>query len=178
MQAANWKESSKHQTTLVSSRAGQAKLHRQLDKDEYFVAIKWNGSQELRSSDPHSFLLTANDFVVEFSPRRSEQRLPSVSETFAASANHWRRFWSKGGAIELSRSKDPRGLELERRVVLSQYLTGIQCCGSMPPQETGLTVNSWYGKFHLEMHCGMLRTLPCGIDCLYWRRVSVGTTEF
>lgn len=23
---------------------------------------------------------------------------------------------------------------------------------SKPPQETGLTVNSWYGKFHLEMH--------------------------
>jgi hypothetical protein len=22
----------------------------------------------------------------------------------------------------------------------------------LPPQETGLTVNSWYGKFHLEMH--------------------------
>ncbi|HWP43552.1 MAG TPA: glycoside hydrolase family 65, partial [Blastocatellia bacterium] len=28
----------------------------------------------------------------------------------------------------------------------------IQCAGSKPPQETGLTVNSWYGKFHLEMH--------------------------
>jgi hypothetical protein len=37
-------------------------------------------------------------------------------------------------------------------VVLSQYVTAIQCSGSMPPQETGLTVNSWYGKFHLEMH--------------------------
>ena len=37
-------------------------------------------------------------------------------------------------------------------MVLSQYLTAIQCSGSMPPQETGLTVNSWYGKFHLEMH--------------------------
>ena len=36
--------------------------------------------------------------------------------------------------------------------MLSQYLTAIQCAGSMPPQETGLTVNSWYGKFHLEMH--------------------------
>jgi hypothetical protein len=36
--------------------------------------------------------------------------------------------------------------------VLSQYLTAIQCSGSTPPQETGLTVNSWYGKFHLEMH--------------------------
>ena len=46
--------------------------------------------------------------------------------------------------------REPR--ELERRIVLSQYLTAIQCAGSMPPQETGLTCNSWYGKFHLEMH--------------------------
>ena len=65
---------------------------------------------------------------------------------------HWRRFWTEGGAVELGQSKDPRAHELERRVVLSQYLTAIQCSGSRPPQETGLTVNSWYGKFHLEMH--------------------------
>jgi len=36
--------------------------------------------------------------------------------------------------------------------VLSQYLTAIQCAGRFPPQETGLTYNSWEGKFHLEMH--------------------------
>ena len=36
--------------------------------------------------------------------------------------------------------------------MLSQYLTAIQCAGSLPPQETGLTCNSWYGKYHLEMH--------------------------
>jgi protein-glucosylgalactosylhydroxylysine glucosidase len=41
---------------------------------------------------------------------------------------------------------------LERRIVLSLYLTRIQCSGTMPSQETGLTCNSWYGKFHLEMH--------------------------
>ena len=41
---------------------------------------------------------------------------------------------------------------MERRIVLSQYLTRIQCAGSLPPQETGLTCNSWFGKFHLEMH--------------------------
>jgi len=28
----------------------------------------------------------------------------------------------------------------------------IQCAGTYPPQETGLTYNSWYGKYHLEMH--------------------------
>ena len=36
--------------------------------------------------------------------------------------------------------------------MLSQYLTAIQCSGDLPPQETGLTYNSWEGKFHLEMH--------------------------
>jgi hypothetical protein len=36
--------------------------------------------------------------------------------------------------------------------VLAQYLTAIQCAGRYPPQETGLTCNSWEGKFHLEMH--------------------------
>jgi hypothetical protein len=35
--------------------------------------------------------------------------------------------------------------------VLSQYLTAIQN-GSLPPQETGLLCNSWFGKAHLEMH--------------------------
>src|SRR5699024_4990268 len=42
--------------------------------------------------------------------------------------------------------------ELERRIILSQYITKLQCSGSQPPQETGLTYNSWYGKPHIEMH--------------------------
>ena len=50
-----------------------------------------------------------------------------------------------------SHCTDPRAKELERRVVLSQYLLAIQCAGSTPPQETGLTYNSWFGKYHLEM---------------------------
>lgn len=54
--------------------------------------------------------------------------------------------------MRLRDSTDKRAFELERRVVLSQYLTAIQCAGSVPPAETGLTCNSWYGKFHLEMH--------------------------
>src|SRR5262249_55142591 len=78
--------------------------------------------------------------------------LPSAAAAFDESAEHWKRFWTRGGAIELADSRDKRALELERRIVLSQYLTAIQCAGSLPPQETGLTVNSWYGKFHLEMH--------------------------
>ncbi|WP_327581294.1 hypothetical protein OHA25_35630 [Nonomuraea sp. NBC_00507] len=54
--------------------------------------------------------------------------------------------------MELSDSRDDRAPELERRIVLSQYLTAIHCAGSSPPAETGLMTNSWRGRFHLEMH--------------------------
>jgi hypothetical protein len=69
-----------------------------------------------------------------------------------AVADYWKRFWKSGGAIDLSQSKDPRWRELERRIVLSQYLTAIHCSGPTPPQETGMVCNSWFGKHHLEMH--------------------------
>ncbi|WP_254186355.1 hypothetical protein [Paenarthrobacter aromaticivorans] len=80
---------------------------------------------------------------VELSPARS---------VAAASEAYWPEFWSSGGAIELHSTDDPRAKELERRIVLSQYLTAVNCSGSLPPQETGLVCNSWRGRFHLEMH--------------------------
>ena len=70
------------------------------------------------------------------------QVLPSFAETAAASASHWTNFWTNGAAVDFSHCTDPRAKELERRVVLSQYLLAIQSAGSVPPQETGLTYNS------------------------------------
>jgi hypothetical protein len=90
--------------------------------------------------------------VCHFSPAAIVDGPPDFSATRAAAAAHWNNFWSSGGAIDLSQSRDPRWRELERRIVLSQYLTAIQCAGQYPPAETGLTYNSWFGKFHLEMH--------------------------
>ena len=52
---------------------------------------------------------------------------------------------SKAAAIK-------RAAELERRIVLSQYLLAVNCAGAVPPAESGLTYNTWTGKFHLEMH--------------------------
>ena len=95
------------------------------------------------------------------SPVNENEKLPTVSSQpaealstctlFAETASHWQSFWETTGAIDLQESTDPRAEELERRIVLSQYLLAVQCCGSLPPQETGLTCNSWHGKFHLEM---------------------------
>lgn len=157
MQAADWRQPHKHLTTIVRQTPGGAELHRTLDADEYFVALRWSAATFSKKHE-HTFVLEPArasfrcEFAVAFTPRPRQQAVPLARETFAASARHWQRFWNDGAAIELADSRDQRAIELERRVVLSQYLTAIQCSGSLPPQETGLTVNSWYGKFHLEMH--------------------------
>jgi len=158
MQAADWTRPKNHQSRVVAQTEQAVRLQRKLDGDEYQVAVEWTGQALFEIDGTHEFLLTPKGarerftFVVAFSPRPIRASLPNSSATLVASASHWRRFWTNGAAIELSESPDPRAPELERRVVLSQYLTAIQCAGSLPPQETGLTVNSWYGKFHLEMH--------------------------
>jgi hypothetical protein len=87
-----------------------------------------------------------------FSTEKKTSLLPSFAQTKANSNATWKAFWMSGAAIDFFGSTDPRAKELERIVVTSQYLTKIQCAGSFPPQETGLTFNSWYGKPHLEMH--------------------------
>ncbi len=138
-------------------RQNHVDIHRTLDSDEYFVAIGWEGDASFAAADEHQFVLTPSPrgtslkFVTAFSPS-SISTTPDANATFSQCAKHWGSFWRRGAAIELADSRDRRAAELERRVVLSQYLTAIQCAGSKPPQETGLTINSWYGKFHLEMH--------------------------
>lgn len=158
MAAADWEQPGKHQSMLVGRTNAGALIRRTLDADRYFVAINWDGEASLQTEAEHAFLLTPGEqnsrleFVAWFSPRPVSAPPPKAAATLAASAARWKRFWTRGAAVELSESRDRRAPELERRVVLSQYLTAVQCAGSLPPQETGLTVNSWYGKFHLEMH--------------------------
>jgi protein-glucosylgalactosylhydroxylysine glucosidase len=157
MNASDWPSFRKHQSKVTLGNR-MVRIHRQFESDEYYVTIKWEGEASFEENDPHQFTLFpagGNDrlaFVAAFSRQTLNAPMPTAAKSFSASANHWRQFWSTGAAIDLSASKDARAPELERRVLLSQYLTAIQCSGSMPPQETGLTVNSWYGKFHLEMH--------------------------
>jgi hypothetical protein len=156
--AADWTRPEAHRTTLVRSSSTTALLARELDADRYDVALRWSGPARLARQGPHQYLLTpaasrdSLEAVIGFTPEPPTRGLPGFERVRRAAAEHWSRFWSTGGAVDLSGSRDPRWRELERRIVLSQYLTAIQCSGRYPPQETGLTFNSWYGKFHLEMH--------------------------
>lgn len=52
-------------------------------------------------------------------------RAGDAREVFRAAAEHWQRFWESGAAVQLAGTADPRARELERRLVLSQYLTAV-----------------------------------------------------
>ncbi|MEO8563550.1 MAG: glycoside hydrolase family 65 [bacterium] len=155
---ADWSHPELHRTEIAERDRRSVQWHRTLDADEYWVRAGWTDGGSLRTTGPHEFILSpasgtsAFECVFDFSPSRDREVLVSAGATRAASVAHWQRFWSDGGTLDLSGSTDARAPELERRIVLSEYLTAIQCAGTRPPQETGETFNSWFGKSHLEMH--------------------------
>ncbi len=155
--AADWNRPEAHRSEVTFQGKQSAVIERTLDADRYLAVIQWSGDDALSLNTEHAFSLSSPgtdrlEFNAYFLKSVANEPAPSATETFAASKAHWRNFWETGGAVDLSQSKDSRAQELERRIVLSQYLTAVQCRGLYPPAETGLTFNSWYGKFHLEMH--------------------------
>lgn len=159
--AADWNDPGKHQTILHSEGNHQAVIEHIMDATQYFTTVDWMGDASIKKQKIHSYDLTpaqhSSDDTLSFTclfskAKPTERTIPDFQQTKENSIIQWKKFWTTGGAIDLSGSTDPRANELERRIVLSQYLTKIQCDGPWPPQETGLTYDSWFGKFHLEMH--------------------------
>nr|WP_314841453.1 hypothetical protein [uncultured Microbacterium sp.] len=159
-QTDDWDAVEKHESELDVAEPGAAIIHRRLDDTVYSVRLTTTSGRVVRGDTPHLFVLVdcaeEVEVVAEFLSDAPTGRAAGDELSFAdvqdSSGVSWRAFWESGAAVDLSASTDPRAFELERRVVLSQYLTRVHGSGHLPPQETGLVTNSWQGKFHLEMH--------------------------
>jgi hypothetical protein len=156
MSMADWNEPARHTTTFSRTGKDRVDFDRKMDETAYHVRLQLSGA-EFSQRSPHEFMLggtTGNvlEFVCLFSTGTFSSELPSFARSSASSEDAWKGFWREGGAVDLSGSTDRSAAELERRIVLSLYNTAIHCAGSLPSAETGLLFNSWYGKFHLEMH--------------------------
>lgn len=153
--ACNWQADDKHRTQLVTQSDHSAVLERIIDKTVYYISLQWKEPATLREKRKNYWVLESEGNQLTFCCEFLESGKELAKESFAAvadrSAAYWQQFWQTGGIVDFSHCKDKRAKELERRVVLSQWLLAIQCTASTPPQETGLTYNSWFGKFHMEM---------------------------
>jgi hypothetical protein len=149
----------KHKTEITNQTAQSAQLRRTLDDTVYYTSLRWDkgGALQPAPDSPHRFLITAKGngelwLVADFSKAAATDDLASAEDIFDHAASHWKHFWLTGGAIDLSGSKDKRWFELERRIVLSQYLTAVNSAGDFFPAESGLTsVDRWGDQSHLEM---------------------------
>jgi hypothetical protein len=158
----DWTKPDAHTTTIYEEQRAphQVTLNRQVDATRYGARVSWKDTPAalFKQTAPHTFILGSGgagelDVSIAFDqePFRSTL-LFSFDDAQRTSAAAWDDYWMNGAAIDLGNCTDSRAPELERRIVLSQYLTAIHCSGQYPSQETGLLCNSWYGKFHLEMH--------------------------
>ena len=148
-----------HRSTLIPQSPHSAIIRRKMDDVHYQAVLSWDTSARLyRLTDTaHRFVLKPENskelsFTCRFSPdEKTEKTQQSATNTLQASREGWKKYWQSGAAIDLSGSKDPRWKELERRIVLSQYVMRLNEAGLYPPQEAGLVNNGWYGRFHFEM---------------------------
>jgi len=154
----DWENAEKHSTRIIKNDEAGCSLLRQMDDLKYYCNLKYEQKCELKEVSKHHYQIsTADDgdslkILILLSQEPVDLAGYDFQKARQQCEESWERFWTTGGAIDLSESIDSRARELERRIVLSQYLTWIQCVQKYPPQETGLTCNSWHGKFHLEMH--------------------------
>ena len=149
-------------------------LFEYLDDTHYYATLDWTGPATFsrESEKAHTFLLQLQhtstfSFTCCFSPEPVADVTEPVASIERKSAASWEKYWRSGAAVDLSGSKDPRWLELERRIVLSQYLMRANESGLFPPQESGLVNNGWFGRFHFEMiwwhgvHYGLWNRMEC-----------------
>ena len=145
----------KHSTEILESGAGSALVKRVVDEAVYYVGICWSGKAVLSQPAANTLLLTPEGNEWEFSARFTPECPAESPLKFAAAAKSakkmWNSYWKTTGVVDFSACTDERAPGLEKRVVLSQYLMRVQEAQNFPPAETGLTYNTWHGKFHLEM---------------------------
>ncbi|MCW3848895.1 hypothetical protein OF829_16785 [Sphingomonas sp. LB-2] len=151
-----WARDDNHSTRIVRRQASGVLLERRLDGTVYHSAIA-SPEGGVTETGMHRFRVAARagntlTVQVDFNNHSYAELRTDYKPAVAKVTERWRDFWMKGGAIDFSGSTDPRAPELERRVVLSQYLSAVNGAGELPPQEEGLFSNSWNGKFHLEVH--------------------------
>ncbi|HWA87328.1 MAG TPA: hypothetical protein VG710_13960 [Opitutus sp.] len=144
----DWSHPEAHVSRLVQP----GTVEREVSGTRYFAVC----DRPLRPGGAHEFFLEPDQgrrelpFTLQFSPGE-ETRAPTVNQVLARSAAHWEKFWRTGAVADFSGSTNSRAAKIEERIVLSQYLTAVQCASDVPPQESGLTCNTWFGKHHTEM---------------------------
>lgn len=149
-----WNATSNHSTSLKTSGSKLSIVHN-IDDNSYVTTAAWDGEGQVSGPEngTHRYVLTVSgssklNLTASFSP----EELTSIAsfDSLAKDAESWwEAYWNSGAFIDMTASNSTNTTELQRRIILSQYLSAVNSASSYPPQESGLVNNGWYGKFHV-----------------------------
>jgi len=153
----DWDHPDTHATEQIAECPGGFVVRRNIDATQYFVRVQADKNLRMTKHGRHEYRMFAPDtdevlMMVLFSEEPITERPPRLDKLIPEVTSWWQNYWMNGGFVDLTGSRHPKADELQRRIILSQYLTAVNSAGRVPPQEEGLFSNSWNGKFHLEMH--------------------------
>jgi hypothetical protein len=153
--ALDWTHADAHRSTVLEQNDRKLVVEHTRDAARYAMTLASTRALKITHPEAHVFEIAPQsgdtlDVTISFA-QDGEASAPAAGDVLAAAARHWEHYWKSGAAIDFAGSTDPRAKELERRVVLSQYLMGIQMGDTIPASESGLTTSTWYGKHHTEM---------------------------
>ena len=170
----DWTKPETHQTVLKKQTEKLFKLERTVQGTPYDVLVGSTNRIEFKENSTHQFRLSqpgaacleltigfypaskrgVDKFIglyFDSYPKADITDLPTFKTAYVNSTIGWANFWKKSAALDFYGSTDPRAAKIEERVILSRYLMAVQMAGEVPPQESGLTCATWYGKHHSEM---------------------------
>lgn len=155
-----WNETKRHSVTTSGNSPFYLEMKHTLDDIEYYVVAQADFPARRSNPGPgsnrYSYTFSnTNEIVMTVAFSLTGDTFGATySDTADQSSTFWADYWNKGAFIDLvsgNVDNSTARTELQRRIILSQYLTAVNGAGVDPPQESGLVNNGWYGKFHLEM---------------------------
>jgi hypothetical protein len=102
----NWKNESRHQSSVNTSSENNATIRHQLDSTLYFILLNWNGKAVIEKKEPHYYLLKPSGsntfrFNCLFSQKNKSINI-SYQQTKTINSTVWKSFWTKGAAVDFS----------------------------------------------------------------------------
>ncbi|KAJ5109126.1 hypothetical protein N7456_005801 [Penicillium angulare] len=132
-------------TALMESTSSTASFKHTLDSNINGLGIKWSGKGSVSGPSPgtNRFVLKSSgskvvQLVAVFRPGNDTRySFPTYNNIASASREWWADYWTSGAFVDLSATKNTNATELQRRIILSQYLVAVNEASYNPPQESG-----------------------------------------
>lgn len=136
-----WNDTTHHNTS-IQSESHRATFEHVLDSTVNYLSTKWSACGKVTGP-----LAGTNKYVLKTTGSRTLQivsafsnednsgvKLPSFESVASESTAWWNDYWTSGAFIDLSATDNANATELQRRIILSQYLMAVNDASDNPPQ--------------------------------------------